>query len=641
MDRIPRTVFFEVCRGVFEGGGCRAPAHVGAYVAAIEAGVNFSQVAGTSAGSIVAALVGAGGSPEYLEEHFGRLKFSELLSPPTGQSIVIGNLRKLLKIVPFARRSMVKRIIAYGGAFSSARIQQWIDDRLAELLPDAQRPVTFSALPIPTSVVATDLAGGRPKTWSTALTPGEPVGLAVRCSCSIPLFFEPVPVGNSLFVDGGVLSNLPTFVFSQSNPHDDLGGPILAFSLTDDSPPPAEWPHSVMLRALMDTVVGGATEIQSALQSDVNIVSIPTGTIKATDFHITEDEVADLVDRGRRAVFAFIDNEAHTLRQQSRADIHYQGEDRFFAELVREARVSGEQLVCSMPDTLWFWQLFPTVLTWCVNGADLQVFLRPASGQEDNLAREKQRRGLLAALGASIHENDTLPFYGFLLRRSGDNRDALFLKNPSATEHASFGAVYVGAHHRPIISTIEKHLVTPKAHTGPQIKMQPSPPQQIIDKLKSGVWQYARDGVTIDLEEVSLDRVSMLVRCIRTFKYVQIDGLAKLYDAHNVPRFAPAAVVVDGQTVSYTTPPVLEEWGSRLVAVEGNTRALYMHKKGAGSIWALVARGVREPLPGRPVTPERTLLYTRRLEPSQRIDGFNYAQFRSIEGAARPLETQV
>ena len=30
----PTTVFFEACRGVFEGGGCRAAAHIGAYDAA-------------------------------------------------------------------------------------------------------------------------------------------------------------------------------------------------------------------------------------------------------------------------------------------------------------------------------------------------------------------------------------------------------------------------------------------------------------------------------------------------------------------------------------------------------------------------------------------------------------------------------
>ena len=76
MNIVPKTVFFTACRGVFAGGGCRAAAHVGAFEAAVEAGINFSEVAGTSAGSIIAAFVGAGASPEFLRRHFGKLAFS-------------------------------------------------------------------------------------------------------------------------------------------------------------------------------------------------------------------------------------------------------------------------------------------------------------------------------------------------------------------------------------------------------------------------------------------------------------------------------------------------------------------------------------------------------------------------------------
>ena len=80
----PQTKFFQACRGVFEGGGCRGAGHVGAYEAAIRCGVNLSEVAGTSAGSIVAALIGAGASPEFLLRTCAYLKFSELLAEPRG-----------------------------------------------------------------------------------------------------------------------------------------------------------------------------------------------------------------------------------------------------------------------------------------------------------------------------------------------------------------------------------------------------------------------------------------------------------------------------------------------------------------------------------------------------------------------------
>lgn len=60
------TKFFKTCLGVFQGGGCKGVALAGAYKAAVKAGVHLSEVAGASAGSIIAALVGAGASPEFI-----------------------------------------------------------------------------------------------------------------------------------------------------------------------------------------------------------------------------------------------------------------------------------------------------------------------------------------------------------------------------------------------------------------------------------------------------------------------------------------------------------------------------------------------------------------------------------------------
>ena len=39
-------------KGVFQGGGCKAVAFIGAYESALENGVCFTEFAGTSAGSI-------------------------------------------------------------------------------------------------------------------------------------------------------------------------------------------------------------------------------------------------------------------------------------------------------------------------------------------------------------------------------------------------------------------------------------------------------------------------------------------------------------------------------------------------------------------------------------------------------------
>lgn len=640
MNRGRKTVFFTACRGVFAGGGCRAAAHVGAYEAAVEAGINFSEVAGTSAGSIIAALVGAGGSPKFLRRHCGDLAFTSLLAKPAGSSIDIGRVGRIVRRLPFINHSLIARIAIYGGVYSSREIEKWTDDRIAELIPGAPRPIKFRDLLLPTTIVATDLAGGRAKVWSTTSTPDESVALAVRCSCSIPLFFEPVAVGNACFVDGGLLSNLPTFAFAKSPASSSLGGRILAFSLLDDSEPPGRWTLLEFLRSLVGTIVGGATQLQTSMQPAVNIVSIPTGSVRATDFNISTEQIDRLIESGREAVFNFIQDEAVRLRAESESVTWYADEDSFMAELVREARTPGIGLITSMPDTRWFWQLFPTVLGWRETGSYLKVLVEPPSGSADTVAREKQRRDLLSKLGGTVKEMVELPFYGFVLLRSDDHREAAFIVNQSQTEHASYGTAYAGSHHRSLIRVIKQRLGNDIKLTDRPTEvccLQAHPADDVISRLKSGVWQYNQPGVTITLEEVQLDRIQMLVQRIRTFKFSQISHLVMLYKKFDLALFVPAAVRVGENHVSVVTPPVFEQWGTNLVVIEGNTRAYYLYKEGFSTINALVVRGVSEPLPGRPVGPARVLLYTNKLESTMRIDSFNYDQFRSIEGSARPL----
>ena len=50
-----RTQQFATCKAIFQGGGAKAIALIGALAEANDRGVAFSQVAGVSAGSIIAA----------------------------------------------------------------------------------------------------------------------------------------------------------------------------------------------------------------------------------------------------------------------------------------------------------------------------------------------------------------------------------------------------------------------------------------------------------------------------------------------------------------------------------------------------------------------------------------------------------
>ncbi|HDZ9623276.1 TPA: patatin-like phospholipase family protein, partial [Vibrio cholerae] len=80
-EKYNQTMNFKNCLGVFQGGGCKALAFVGAYKEVKKRGVNFSEVAGTSAGSIFAALIAAGATPEYLEKLLFKVDFKSFNAP--------------------------------------------------------------------------------------------------------------------------------------------------------------------------------------------------------------------------------------------------------------------------------------------------------------------------------------------------------------------------------------------------------------------------------------------------------------------------------------------------------------------------------------------------------------------------------
>jgi predicted acylesterase/phospholipase RssA len=60
------TKYFQNCLGVFQGGGCKGPAYIGAFEEITKRGVSFSSLVGTSVGSIIAALIAAGATPSQL-----------------------------------------------------------------------------------------------------------------------------------------------------------------------------------------------------------------------------------------------------------------------------------------------------------------------------------------------------------------------------------------------------------------------------------------------------------------------------------------------------------------------------------------------------------------------------------------------
>ncbi|MDN4164073.1 patatin-like phospholipase family protein [Cytophagales bacterium LB-30] len=150
------------------GGGARGIMHLGVMQALSEAGIVLHALSGTSAGSIAGALVAHG-------------------IPPKEALQIIKDTSLLTIVRP---------------AFSKSGLLKL--DKLAHILRKHIPHDSFEGLQIPLTVVATDLQKG----VSHYFNEGE-LAMPVLASSCVPVVFDPISFNGNVYVDGGLLDNLP------------------------------------------------------------------------------------------------------------------------------------------------------------------------------------------------------------------------------------------------------------------------------------------------------------------------------------------------------------------------------------------------------------------------------------------------
>lgn len=150
------------------GGGMRGIAHIAVLKALEEYGLKPDIISGTSAGSIVGAFYSLGKTPDEMME--------------------------IVKQTTFFSRSYLR--LSKNGIFSSKFILKLFMDHFPE--------DDFKVLKIPVYVAATEMTHGIVDFFSE----GELFG-PLLASSSVPFILPPVKIGEKIYVDGGVLDNLP------------------------------------------------------------------------------------------------------------------------------------------------------------------------------------------------------------------------------------------------------------------------------------------------------------------------------------------------------------------------------------------------------------------------------------------------
>jgi len=187
-----------------EGGGALGIAHMGVLKWFEENHIPVDYIAGTSMGGLVGGLYASGKSADEMKVVVQSADWPLLLGGETPYEDLSFRRKEDARQVPNAIKIGLKRGPSLPPGLNSGQQVSLLIDR--ETLPYSTIP-TFSDLPIPFRCVSTELISGKPYVFQDGS-----LSLAMRATMSIPGVFDPVREGDRVFVDGGLVDNLPTDV---------------------------------------------------------------------------------------------------------------------------------------------------------------------------------------------------------------------------------------------------------------------------------------------------------------------------------------------------------------------------------------------------------------------------------------------
>ena len=197
---------------VLEGGGVKGIGLVGAISVLEAAGYTFERVAGTSAGSIVGALVAAGMSSTEMYDVMTTLEYRRFKDPtPLTRIPLVGQFLSLLVQEGIYRGDYVESFVAE--QLEKRGVRTWADlerdDPGSSLPPDQRYKLVVHVSDVTASVLLRLPWVYRSQFDMDPST--QSVATAVRSSASIPFFFRPIKLTRtsgeeSWLLDGGMLS---------------------------------------------------------------------------------------------------------------------------------------------------------------------------------------------------------------------------------------------------------------------------------------------------------------------------------------------------------------------------------------------------------------------------------------------------
>ena len=189
---------------VLEGGGALGLAHVGVLQWFEQNHIPVDYVAGTSMGGLVGGLFATGMSAEELSAFLKTVNWNRSLRNELPYEARSFRRKEDKRDYPNDLEFGLKRGVNFPSGFNSGHQVGLILDRIALPYSDLK---TFDELPTPFRCVATDLVTGKGVVFSDG-----PLSEALRATMSLPAIFSPVRRDDHVYVDGGIVNNLPVDV---------------------------------------------------------------------------------------------------------------------------------------------------------------------------------------------------------------------------------------------------------------------------------------------------------------------------------------------------------------------------------------------------------------------------------------------
>ena len=305
---------------IFGGGAVRGFAYIGAIRALKQLDINIKTFAGSSVGSIIAALLAVGYNADEIEELFMQVKFELFrdLHFSLGKDFALskGNV-----FTDWVREAIEKKF--YGADYNKGH----------------NKPVTFGDISRNLIILTTDLNKFCSVEFSNFETPEFEIAQAVRISCSMPGLMTSVDTDDTKLVDGDLLKGIPLWKLSKNINAPDSR--VLEFRLEGESVPQTgntfEFLNSIyscMTCASTDFIIDVFGE-----NDKYDYVKITTGGIIIVDFNMSPEIRQKLIETGYSDSMEYLTK--HCVQKKMRVANFYKGMITYTDKLIDSVRINN------------------------------------------------------------------------------------------------------------------------------------------------------------------------------------------------------------------------------------------------------------------------------------------------------------